>query len=375
MNGLLLAKNFYFDCVRPIIAAEMPALTDAHAAGLVGYGSDVMGNDDELSRDHEWGPRLVLFLRESDYPHLANKLDRVLNESLPLTFAGFPTRFKPDEEFWGSLVMSACGDGSHHIAITTPQTFLKLTIGHNGLPDDDFQWLSIPEQRLLEFTRGEIFSDGVGEITGLRERLSYFPTDVWKYRLAYAFESLGWELDLIPLCAKRGDPLSVHLNAAATVARIVKLTFLLNRKYCPGYAKWLHREFKKLPIAAGEIDGLLTGVFATRDTDSIVANIGRSLTLVYAQFRNLHGLPDLPCDLPGRLSRGTTMPDTQAIARIIQDSIEGPLLQLKINGAPYGAVDQWITQEDILLSPDHMKALLQIYSAQAARRTRLDEMI
>ena len=375
MNGLLLAKNFYFDCVRPVIAAELPALTDAHAAGLVGYGSDVMGNDDELSRDHEWGPRLVLFLSESDYPHLANKLDRVLNESMPLTFDGFPTRFKPAEEFWGSLVMSACADATHHIAITTAKTFLKLTIGHSGVPEDDFQWLSIPEQRLLEFTRGEIFSDGTGEITGLRERLSYFPTDVWKYRLAYAFESLGWELDLIPLCAKRGDPLSAHLNAAATVARIVKLTFLLNRKYCPGYAKWLHREFKRLPIAAGAIDGLLTSAFATQDIDSIVANIGRSLAFVYAQFRNSQGLPDLPPDLPERLSRGAMIPDTQAIARTIQDSIEGPLRQFMINGAPYGAVDQWLTQEDILLSPDHMNALVQIYFAQPARRTRLDEMI
>lgn len=59
MKGLELARCFYFECVQPIIAGRLAPLDGAYAAGLIGYGSDVLGHDDELSRDHEWGPRLV----------------------------------------------------------------------------------------------------------------------------------------------------------------------------------------------------------------------------------------------------------------------------------------------------------------------------
>jgi len=32
------------------------------AAGIIGSGSEVLGFDDEMSSDHHWGPRTMLFL-------------------------------------------------------------------------------------------------------------------------------------------------------------------------------------------------------------------------------------------------------------------------------------------------------------------------
>ncbi|UCE06346.1 MAG: hypothetical protein JSW07_22690 [bacterium] len=62
MNGLQLARQFYFDCGQQIIAEHLPELNDRYAAGLIGYVSDVLANDDELSRDHEWGDQGYTFL-------------------------------------------------------------------------------------------------------------------------------------------------------------------------------------------------------------------------------------------------------------------------------------------------------------------------
>lgn len=366
MNGLELAKHFYFECVRPIIAAHVPELKDAYAAGLIGYGSDVLGNDDELSRDHEWGPRLILLLNERNdeeqHAHYVQKLNHALNTHLPLTFMGYSTRFLPNA--WGPLVMVNSAAGKPHINVTTTKEFLESTTGYPGVPTTDLDWLLVPEQRLLEFTSGEIFYDGLGQVTTLRKQLAYFPISIWKYRLAYVLESLGWELGLISLCAKRGDLISMHLNIAVTVKRIMQIAFLANRQYCPSYAKWHQRQFRKLPLLASELEPLLQEALAAQEETVILANINQALTLLYAHLRTMEGLQGLPTEMERVEARQTITFDTQATARLILHSIPGPLGQLSIQGAPYGAVDQWITHEDMHLSPVAMKKFAMIYGVE-----------
>ena len=60
--GLDLARDFYADVVRPLLQEEFPGLD--YAAALLGPGSDVAGYDTERSTDHDWGPRLQVFLGE-----------------------------------------------------------------------------------------------------------------------------------------------------------------------------------------------------------------------------------------------------------------------------------------------------------------------
>jgi len=46
-------------------------------------------------------------------------------------------------------------------------------------------WLTVPEQRLLAVTSGRVYHDGLGEtLIEARERLRYYPDDVWRYLLA-----------------------------------------------------------------------------------------------------------------------------------------------------------------------------------------------
>ncbi len=71
----------------PIVDARWPGL--ARAAGRLGSGSDVLGLDDAVSRDHDWGLRLDLMVSTD----IAAEVDEHLEATLPEMFEGLPTRF------------------------------------------------------------------------------------------------------------------------------------------------------------------------------------------------------------------------------------------------------------------------------------------
>jgi len=52
--GLKLSKLFYKSKVKPILSSAFPRVP--HSAALIGWGSEVLGFDTHVSRDHHWGP-------------------------------------------------------------------------------------------------------------------------------------------------------------------------------------------------------------------------------------------------------------------------------------------------------------------------------
>jgi hypothetical protein len=64
IKGLELNKGFYIDVVKQLLDKKYPDLI--YSAALLGYGSDVLGYDTEISMDHNWGPRLQLFIADKD---------------------------------------------------------------------------------------------------------------------------------------------------------------------------------------------------------------------------------------------------------------------------------------------------------------------
>src|SRR5262245_41999081 len=96
MNGLDLNETYYREIVRPILDVRFPDLP--HAAALIGWGSEVLGFDDDTSQDHNWGLRFWLFLREEDLAGYSDHLDDALAEDLPEKFLGYPTLFEYAEQ-------------------------------------------------------------------------------------------------------------------------------------------------------------------------------------------------------------------------------------------------------------------------------------
>lgn len=62
MKGLELNENFYNEIVAEVLSSSFPNLK--YSAALIGWGSEVLGFDDELSADHNWGLRFQIFLSE-----------------------------------------------------------------------------------------------------------------------------------------------------------------------------------------------------------------------------------------------------------------------------------------------------------------------
>ena len=81
LPGLTLSRAFFEEAVAPIVAHEFPGLR--YSAARLGSGSEVLGYDTPRSIDHDWGPRLQLFLAQDDYQALKGPIDETLRLRLP----------------------------------------------------------------------------------------------------------------------------------------------------------------------------------------------------------------------------------------------------------------------------------------------------
>ena len=155
MKGLDLCRGFFFETMKPIMDQYFPGLT--YSAGLIGYGSDVLGYDDAVSRDHMWGPRFYLFLREEDI-ELGEAVLTALSEHLPCTYQGFSVNFTaPDPDDGGVQHPEFVDRGPVRplIFIRTVDGFLEERLGTSRLSDlRPADWLAFSEHRLLSLNAG-----------------------------------------------------------------------------------------------------------------------------------------------------------------------------------------------------------------------------
>jgi hypothetical protein len=329
-TGAELSRSYYEHVVQPLVRRRWPAL--AQAAARLGSGSDVLGLDDGMSRDHDWGLRLNLLVPAE----MVADVDAHLADCLPEEYEGHPTRFATT---WDPVVR-------HRVEVETAR---DLAVSRLGLdPTDDLavdDWLSLTGQAVLEVTAGEVFADDAAELHGIRKRLEWYPDDVWRYVVATDWARLAQELPFVGRTAERGDDLGSRVVAARLIGVTLHLGHLLERRW-PPYAKWLGTSFGRLPRAAAALEPLQQALSAPdwRERESGLVDALRTLNAV----QDAAGLPvaDDPVEpFWDRPYRGVR----EEVVAVLEASVSDPLVRALPRGV--GSAEQWSNSVDVLGDP------------------------
>lgn len=239
MKGLDLSEAYYRLAGREMIAAKFAMHRDRIAAGLVGLGSECFGFDDELSRDHDWGPGFCLWLEQNDFNAIGVTLQRAY-DALPERFMGY-RRMQSD---WGQ----------GRVGVMCTGEFYASFIGSPHAPENIQKWLTIPEANLAACTNGRIFDDPLGDFTAVRRKIeAYYPEDVRLKKIAakcMTAAQAGQYNYARSLRRKAYFPAQRALMAFCEDA--LSLVFLLHRRYMPFY-KWACKAAETLPAPGPEI--------------------------------------------------------------------------------------------------------------------------
>ena len=319
VSGLKLARAFWTQMGKPMIAAKYPQYAGRIAAGLVGHGSECYGFDDAYSQDHDFGPRFCLWLTDEDYAAIGEQLEADY-EALPRKFsvdAQGRVTFEAHARSDASGAFPSAGAGSTVIpdaanaptpgtatddtataesgaassdmaeAMTTPidaplspvtpraqganrrdgvfriGDFFESITGYRTAPAQTapHEWLMLQESTLAAATNGEVFADPTGLFSKMRQGFKNMPDDV---RLALISKRLGMIAQAgqynLPRSLKRGDGAAAWLSIHEFVQATASLVFLVNVPMVVGYMPYCKWQFAALRKLSGSMFALLPNV-------------------------------------------------------------------------------------------------------------------
>ncbi|MBO0870423.1 MAG: DUF4037 domain-containing protein [Micromonosporaceae bacterium] len=350
--GLQLCSAFYSEAVQPLLAKEFAGVR--YAAARVGQGSEVLGFDTPRSVDHGWGPRLELFLSTEDVRRHGARISQVLAQQLPKSVRGWSTHFESHEDGRVAVLAPAQGPVSHRVLVTDVASWSEQQLGFDATGGvGTLDWLAMPGQRLAEVTGGAVYHDGTGELTRLRERLAWYPDDVWRYLLACQWVRIGEEEPFVGRTAEAGDELGSRVVTARLAREVMRLCLLLSRRY-PPYTKWLGTAFTAAP-GTRPIAAALGEAVAAADPGRRQAALCAAYEAA-GEWQNSLRLAD-PVEPTRRpfFDRPYPVIDGARFAAALMRRIEDPELA---SLPPAGGVDQYADSTAVLTAPRLSRSLM-----------------
>lgn len=254
--GLSLCRAYYEEIGQPALQPQFAAVWDHIAAGLVGEGSECLGFDDEISRDHDWGPSFCLWLSNEDYATFGQALQKAY-DALPQEFRGFQRRETPG--------------GQGRVGVWRISDFYRSFIGLSRAPETLAEWIRIPETFLSKATNGQVFADPSGRFSAIRQSLlAFYPHDVYLKKIAFYAAKMAQSGQYnYKRCLDRQELVAAQCARYEFIKAAMAMTYLLNKKYMPFY-KWAHHGLQFLPVLP-KMYPKIASLAATTDTAVAIA--------------------------------------------------------------------------------------------------------
>jgi len=327
VKNLDLSESFFHECVHPIMKRHYPNLK--FSAGLMTACSQMLGYDDIVSTDHGWAPGSMVFLDEDDF-HMRDELADVFEKNLPHEYRGYKT-----DAIW----------------ICTMDGVREMYIGK--MPQNDTDWLTISEHRLLGLTAGRVFVDML-DIQKTRDKLAFYPQNVKLYLIASQWSIIGEEEAFVKRCAQVGDDLGSRIVCTRIAERLMRLCFLYKNRYAP-YSKWFGTAFGQLSL--DDIHGEITAALSADTTAKREDHILNAQILV----AKLHNSCDLTEPLEIKVweyGRDAKIISAGNFAAVVREKITNP----ELKNCPFiGSMSQIGNLEQLWDNPHNRDKIYQLY--------------
>lgn len=342
--GLILSRLFYKEIVGPLLDSNFPSLR--YSAALIGSGSEILGFDTEMSSDHDWGPRVKLFLEEDDFAESARAIEELLKSNLPGQFRNYPVQWIIDGP-----------SGNTCVELRTIRSFFLDYLGfdiRDEIPPAD--WLTFPEQKLRTVISGDIHRDDLG-LQACRERFRYYPHDVWLYLMSAQWQRIGQEEHLMGRAGIAGDEIGSALIAARLVRDLMRLCFLMEKQY-PPYPKWFGTAFARLE-SAKELMHLLHRVLLAPSWSERQEFLVPAYEIVATKHNALQITDALPPQVSHFHERPFLVIDGGRFSNALREKISDPLVKQIANRWVIGSVDQFSDSTDLLNEARFLRSLYE----------------
>ncbi|MBO4688162.1 MAG: DUF4037 domain-containing protein [Clostridiales bacterium] len=230
------AKNrrFYEERVAPMIAAQFGEYASRIAVGIAGEGSDCFGFADEISRDHDFGTGVCLWIPTEDMD--------VYGKALGTAYEAIVA--EKGRSFYTDRLRERRGVMTIHDFFSN---ILRIDCDTDASMMSEQQWLSLDHACLATAVNGEVYRDDLGAFTRFRNLLlNYYPDRIWRIRIAEKMHDYSASLQVnYARCMTRRDIVAAELCKTKGLEAAMELFFLLKRVY-PPYYKWTYRALENI---------------------------------------------------------------------------------------------------------------------------------
>lgn len=254
MRGLELSKQCYIESFDKLFENHIH-IKHRVSCGLVGSGSQCLGFDDEISKDHDFEKGFAIWLQNEDYKLYADELIKQYQRLYPK---------HKNNNIYG---------------ISSVDKYISGTI--TKLPLSSLDWFHIPEQALLNATNGAVFYDPIGDISNIRAYIQACPSDVFVKRASahLALASQAGEYNFERLI-ERMDTASAMLAISEFAKHTIYAVHAIYNKFTPFY-KWMFNSLRLLNVDIYNIlNSLMLSPKSYSHLDNNIAYIRQIASLV-----------------------------------------------------------------------------------------------